>query len=149
MKRKTLLIAIAAVAAVGIAVGILASGVAGPLPGSIGPSPTTLTLEQSLDMDPNGPWGGAYLLSLHGRLTDAAGGPVANRWVWVRVWTSADGPGTTDTAGADMTGADGSFEVAYQQPAPYPPDGITYRYRAEFPGDSAYLASWSPYVQGP
>ena len=145
MKRNTLLIAIAAIAAVGIAVGILASGVAGPLTGSIGPSPTTLTIEYSLNNDPNGPWGGVWLLSLHGRLTDAAGGPVANRWVWVRVWTSSDGP---STAGADMTGADGSFEVEYQQPGVYPPNGITYRYWAEFPGDSAYLASSSPYVQG-
>ena len=62
MQRKTLLIAIAAGAAVGIAVGILASGVAGPLTGSIGPSPTTLTIEYSLNNDPNGPWGGVWLL---------------------------------------------------------------------------------------
>ena len=144
MKRNTLLFAIAAIAVIGIAVGLLLSGAGqtGPLQGRIAPIPTTLTLGYTVLME-NGV--GGYYLSLHGRLVDATGGPVANRTVKLRYRI----PG--ETVFYDLrtvtTGADGSYDVGHDQWADY--SGTPFVYYAEFAGDDLFLPSRSPDVQGP
>ncbi len=144
MQRKTLLIAIAAIAVVGIAVGLLASGAgqSSSLSGRIAPIPTSLTLGYTV-LGEGGT--GSYLLSLHGRLVDATNGPVANRAVKIRYKVPAE------TVFYDLrtvtTGADGSYAAQYEQWADY--SGRPFVYYAEFAGDDLVLASRSPDVEGP
>ena len=144
MKRTTLLIAIAAIAAVGIAVGLLLSGAgpAGSLQGRLEPIPTTLTLAYTVPME-NGV--GGYLLDLHGRLVDATGGPVANRPVTLR-WRLPTETVLHD-CGTATTAADGSYSLQFEQYSWY--YGKHPVYYAEFAGDDLFLASRSPDVQGP
>ena len=89
MNRNLLLIAIAAVAVVGIAAGILlvGNGQSGPLSGALGPTPTTLTLTVSTCSvpDPSGNVG----FALFGELRDTAGNALADRTVALR-WASCD-----------------------------------------------------------
>ena len=160
MRRNTLLIAIAAVAVVGIAVGLFLSGAGqtGPLTGRIAPIPTTLTLSYTVPMEDGS---GGYLLDCHGRLADSTGAPVSNRAVNIKFTVPGQpptpplrtlGPGETPTpyvgdAGTATTGADGSYSVQFQQYSAY--YGKHPVYHAEFAGDSAYLASRSPDVAGP
>ncbi len=144
MKRTTLLIAIAAIAVVGIAVGLLLSG-AGPtgsLQGRIAPIPSTLTLAYTVPME-NG--AGGYLLDLHGRLVDATGGPVANRPVTLR-WRLPTETIIHD-CGTATTAADGSYSLQFEQYSWYYSKHPVYY--AEFAGDDLFLASRSPDVQGP
>ena len=144
MNRNLLLIAIAAIAVVGIAVGLFLSGAGqtGPLPGMIAPIPTTLTLSYTVPMEDGS---GGYLLDVRGRLVDATGGPVANRSVKIR-WKL---PAETEVhdARTATTGADGSYSVQFQQYYWY--YGKHPIYWAEFAGDDLFLASRSPDVAGP
>ena len=144
MKRTTLLIAIAAIAAVGIAVGIVASG-AGPggsLQGRLEPVPTTLTLEYGYTI--LGVPGG-YTVTLHGTLVDATGAPVVNRPV--TLWCRNPGETAGHNTGTATSGADGAYA--------FPPYFVFYGddrllvYFTEFAGDDLLLASRSPDVSGP
>ena len=84
MNRNLLLIAIAAVAAVGITAGVLFVGngpLPGPLSGALGPAATTLTLTASTCSAPDG--AGNVSFTLSGQLT--AGGYMASANVTVAV----------------------------------------------------------------
>jgi len=144
MNRNTLLIAIAAIAVVGIAVGLFIAGAGqnGQLSGTLAPKPTTLTLGCTVGMEDGM---GGYELFLNGRLTDSAGAPVANRPVSLR-FTVPGQTGVND-AGTATTGADGSYSLRFQQYSSY--YGKHPVYTAGFGGDSLYLASNSPGVPGP
>jgi hypothetical protein len=144
MKRTTLLIAIAAIAVVGIAVGLLLSGAGqtGSLQGRLEPLPTTLTLGYTILME-NGV--GGYYLSLHGKLVDATGAPVASRAVQLKY--TVPGEPIIHDAGTATTGADGSYDVGHDQWASY--YGLHPVYYAEFAGGDLFLASRSTDVQGP
>ncbi|MEN6343420.1 MAG: hypothetical protein ABFC89_12790 [Methanospirillum sp.] len=144
MNRNTLLIAIAAIAVVGIAVGLLLAGAGqnGQLSGTLAPKPTTLTLGYTVPMEDGS---GGYLLDIRGKLADATGGPVANRSVKIRWKLPAET--VFNDAGTATTGADGSYSVQFQQLYFY--YGKHPVYHAEFAGDSLFLASRSPDVQGP
>jgi hypothetical protein len=144
MNRNTLLIAIAAIAVVGIAVGLLVSGAGqnGQLSGTLAPKPTTLTLGVTVGMEDGM---GGYGLSLHGRLADGTGAPVANRMVSVKY--RVPGETVVNDAGTATTGADGSYNVEHQQLYFY--YGKHPVYYTVFAGDSLFLASRSPDVQGP
>jgi hypothetical protein len=162
MNRNTLLIAIAAIAVVGIAVGLFLSGAltAGPLSGTIGAIPTTLTLGWT-DLGEQGL--GGYEFRLYGRLADSTGAPVAGRTVRLTFtvpgetpapttgwWTVSPSPTVTPIVhdvGTATTGADGSYSVYHTQYASY--YGKHPVYSASFAGDGTYLASRSPGVQGP
>ena len=154
MKRTTLLIAIAAIAVVGIALGLLLSGAGqtGSLQGRLEPVPTTLTLGYTVGREDGV---GGYELFLYGKLADSTGAPVANRLVSLRYTV----PGETVTqvggmsaipihdAGTATTGADGSSSLQFIQYSAY--FGKHPVYTAGFAGDSLYLASHAPGVAGP
>jgi hypothetical protein len=144
MKRNTLLIAIAAIAVVGIAVGLFLSGAGqnGQLSGTLAPKPTTLTLTYTVPMEDGS---GGYMLDVRGRLADSTGASVANRPVRIR-WKLPSETVIHDV-GTATTGADGSYNVQFEQYSAY--YGLHPVYYAEFAGDSQFRASRSPDVQGP
>ena len=144
MKRTILPFALAAIAVVGIAVGLLLSGAepTGSLQGRIAPIPSTLTLAYTVPME-NG--AGGYLLDLHGRLVDATGGPVANRPVTLR-WRLPTETVLHD-CGTATTAADGSYSLQFEQYSWYYSKHPLYY--AEFAGDDLFLASRSADVPGP
>jgi hypothetical protein len=163
MKRNTLLLAIAIIAAVGIAVGLFLSGAGqtDPLQGTLAPKSTTLTLGWTDLLE----WGlGDYWFRLNGRLIDSTGAPVANRTISIRFTVPGETPTPTPAwmtptpttgvaviivheAGTATTGADGSYSLQYYQPTAY--FGKHPVYFARFNGDGTYLASNSPSVAGP
>ena len=160
MKRTILPFAIAAIAVVGIAAGLLLAGAGqtGPLLGGIAPSPTTLqpvipmdwkrtilTLECSvLKNFSMGEEGYDDYLELHGRLYDERGWPVANQKVnLMRKVITAD---FFDHFTTVTTGYDGKYSIGVV----YITDtsGKPYAYRAEFAGKDLFLRSRSPDVLG-
>ena len=166
MKRNTLLFAIAAIAVVGIAAGLLLAGAGqtGPLQGGIAPSltpmfPTTqetgvpphwfqtsLTLECSvLKNFSMGKDGYDDYLELHGRLIDERGCPVVNRMVKLRkkvINAHFFDDLTTVTTGYDGSYSMGVIYVAHSSGKPFV-------YYAEFAGSDPFLPSRSPDVMGP
>ena len=150
MNRNLLLIAIAAVAVVGIAAGILlvGNGQSGLLSGAIGPTPTTLTLNASTCSVPD-PTSGNVDFTLSGELRDSAGNPLAGRTVALRWAVCDNGPCAT---GPEMpfatTDQNGGFGFARNEPATLNYDKDTYvQYGAAFSGDAQYAGSSSGFVR--
>lgn len=149
MNRNLLLIAIAAVAVVGIAAGILlaGNGQSGPLSGALGPTATTLTLNVSTCSVPDARGNVSFTLS--GELRDAAGTPLAGRTVALR-WASCDnGPcATVPEMPFATTNQNGGFSFARNEPATRNYDADTYvQYGAAFSGDAQYAGSSSAMVR--
>lgn len=140
MKRNTLLIAIAAIAVIGIAGGLLlAAGLQnGPLSGTLGPTTTKLTLWVTT-IEERGT--GSHLLRLDGRLSTLEGAGVAGRSVDLKQQIST----TTLAIGTATTGADGTFTMTCEEPANS--SGTPFVYFAQFWGDSLYRSSQSANVQ--
>lgn len=148
MNRNLLLIAIAAVAAVGIAAGVLllGNGPTGPLAGALSPAPTTLTLTASTCSAPDG--AGNVSFTLSGQLT-AAGAPVAGRTIALRTASYDNGAyAVAPVMDFATTRPDGGFSFAKLEPATAGYDADTYfYYGAAFAGDTQYAGSSSPTVQ--
>ncbi|KAF5056611.1 hypothetical protein DSECCO2_365440 [anaerobic digester metagenome] len=165
MKRTILPFAIAAIAVVGIAVGLLLAGAGqtGPLQGGIAPSltpmfPTTqepgvrplghqtnLTLECTVINTYTKENHVFYYLNLHGRLIDQTGAPVASQMV--RLDENSPDMHFFDFFTATTTGADGSFSAVQYTWAD--DSGKPSVYRATFAGSDLFLPSRSPDVMGP
>ncbi len=145
MNRNLLLIAIAAVAVVGIAAGVLlaGNGSQSPLSGAIGPTPTTLTLNVSTCSVPVP--SGDVSFTLAGELRDSGGNPVAGRTVALR-WASCDNGACASPAPMQFATTDqnGGFSFARHEPATPNYDADTYvQYGAAFSGDETYAGSSS------
>jgi len=144
MSRNTLLIAIAAIVVVGIAVGVLISGVGqnGKLSGSIGPTPTSINLSVSGCSPPD--YAGLVSFAVTGYLLDAGGGPVANRTVNLVSIGCTDGGACFSGVESLVTRSDGSFSVKKRgAPSVNATPGTGDHYRASFAGDAQYGASSS------
>jgi hypothetical protein len=146
--NRNLLLAIAAVVAVGVAAGILFVGNGpspGPLSGALVPTATSLTLHASncSVADENG----NVSFTLSGELRNATGAGVPGRTVALR--TARCDPGGCSVAPAPMdfatTGPDGGFSFVKTEPPTPGYDGkeTYYYYRAAFGGDSEYASSAS------
>lgn len=156
MNRNLLLIAVAAIAVVGVAVGILLLGSGpsqGSLSGAIGPIPTTLTLNISACTEPDGrSEPGALNFTLSGSLLDDNGGPVPGRTIlFARSGATTgqasfmEGPGQSGSA---VTAADGSFRLDKQElPTRDYSAGAYQEFHASFAGDAEYLSSSSNTVR--
>jgi hypothetical protein len=145
--NRNLLIAIAAVAVVGIAAGILLAGQTGQLSGAIGPTPTTLTLNASTCSVPSP--SGNVSFTLSGELRDSAGNPLAGRTVALRWAVCDNGPCAT---GPQMplatTDQNGGFSFARNEPPTRNYDADTYvQYGAAFSGDAQYAGCSSDLVR--
>ncbi len=146
MNRNLLLIAIAAVAVVGIAAGILLAGNGqshGPLSGALGPTPTTLTLNVSTCGVPDP--SGNVDFTLSGELHDINGTPLAGRTVALR-WASCDNGACASSAPMQFATTDqnGGFSFARHEPATPNYDADTYvQYGVAFSGDEKYAGSSS------
>ncbi len=149
MNRNLLLIAIAAVAAVGITAGVLFVGngpLPGPLSGALGPTATTLTLTASTCSAPDG--AGNVSFTLSGQLT-AGGAPVADRTIALRTARCDNGAcSVAPVMEFATTGPDGGFSFAKLEPATAGYDADTYYYYgAAFAGDTQYSGCSSPIVR--
>lgn len=145
MNRNLLLIALVAVA--GFAVGVLilqAQQPGAPLPGSMGPGPTTLALGLSCSV-PDGTGNVTYTVS--GMLRDVSGAPVAARTVEV-TRLKCDSLGCTspgpDEQRSVATGQDGRFGFVKREPQGLYDDATTHTvFYATFAGDALYGGSQS------
>ncbi len=150
MNRNLLLIAIAAVAVVGIATGILLVGNGqsqGPLSGALGPMPTTLTLNASTCGVPDP--SGNVNFTLSGELRDSGGNPLAGRTVALR-WASCDNGACASPAPMQFATTDqnGGFSFTRHEPATRNYDADTYvQYGAAFAGDGQYAGCSSGMVR--
>ena len=152
MNRNLLLIAIAAVAAVGITAGVLFVGngpLPGPLSGALGPAATTLTLTASTCSAPDG--AGNVSFTLSGQLT-AGGAPVADRTIALRT-AHCDAGACSIAPVMDFatTGADGGFSFVKTEPPTPEYDRVNhyYYYRAAFAGDAEYAGCASGEARKP
>lgn len=137
MNRNTLLIAIAAIAAVGIVAGLFLAGAGqNPLSGTLVKQNTQITCGASIVEEAGI---GGYLLNLHGKLGTAAGTGLAGKTVTLYYkypTMSAYEPLPTVT-----TGADGTYSYLYEELPYY---GNPVLYYARFAGDDLYNGSQSP-----
>jgi len=150
MNRNTLIIAIAAIAVVGIAIGLglAGSGQTGSLAGSIGGTPTTLTLNVSTCSAPTPERDVAFTLS--GELRDSGGNPVVGRTIWLSWASCANGAcAATPSTESAVTGEDGGFSFAKSEPPTRDYDANTtfVQYQTSFRGDAQYAASVSNAVK--
>jgi len=140
LKRNTLLIAVAAIALIGIAGGLLlAAGLQnGPLSGTLGPATTTLTLGATTIEERST---GSHLVRLDGKLSTLEGAGVAGRSVDLK-WQFST---TTFAIGTVTTEADGTFTMTCEELANS--SGTPFVYFAQFWGDSQYKSSQSASIQ--
>jgi hypothetical protein len=148
MNRNLLLIAIAAVAVVGIAAGVLllGNGQTGPLSGALGPITTNLTLTVSdcADADASGNRG----FAIFGVLRDSAGNGLADKTIALR--TAKCDNGTCGVLGVEFGTTDpmGGFSFVKSEPATPNLDADTYiYYGAAFSGDEKYAGCASGTVK--
>ena len=147
--NRNLLIAVAAVAAVGIAAGILFVGSGpspGPLSGALGPITTNLTLTVSdcADADASGNRG----FAIFGVLRDSAGNGLADKTIALR--TAKCDNGTCGVLGVEFGTTDpmGGFSFVKSEPATPNLDADTYiYYGAAFSGDEKYAGCASGTVK--
>ena len=135
MNRKNLYLAIVAVVAIGIVIGLWLTGAgqSGPLSGTIASTPTTLTLSVTvLQEKEDGMMERAIQFS--GTLADSSGAPVPGRTV--TIMKNANPPYSVITA---TTGTNGAFYVIYGE---YSPSA----YFAVFAGDGQYQGSQSSII---
>ena len=138
MNRNTLLIAIAAIAAVGIVVGLFLAGGGqnGQLSGTLLKQNTQITCGATI-VDETGL--GGYLLNLHGKLSNAAGAGLAGKTV--TLYFKYPSSSRYESLPAVTTGADGTYGYQYEE-LPY--WGTPVLYYARFAGDDLYNGSQSP-----
>ncbi len=149
MNRNLLLIAIAAVAVVVVAAGVLflGNGPQGSLSGSIGQKSTTLTLNASTCSVPDGRGNVSFTLS--GELRDSDGAPVAGKTIALRTASVADGRSAVGpTMEFATTDLNGGYTFAKNEPATPGYDADTYRYYGTaFSGDAEYASCSSATVR--
>jgi len=146
MNRNTLILAIAATAVVGIAIGLglAGAGQTGSLAGSIGGTPTTLTLNVSTCSSPTP--GGDVTFTLSGELRDSGDNPVVGRTIWLSWASCSDGAcAATPSTESAITGEDGGFSFVMSGPPTRNYDANTtfVQYQASFRGDAQYAESVS------
>jgi hypothetical protein len=157
MKPVTTLVAIAVVAGIFVLGGFaFLDGMQpqGPLQGSLGPTPTNLTLNISPCTEPEG-WlftPGALNFTLSGYLRDANGNPVPGRTVTFTARGVLAGGmhyvGEPGVEGSAVTAADGSFSLQKQElPTAGYGTGAYEEFVASFAGDTQYVSSSSNYVK--
>ena len=138
MNQKTLIVAIVAIAAVVIVIGVWVSGAgqSGPLAGEIGVpatpvvSATTLTLNVTvLELKEN-----ARILQFSGLLTNSSGTGIPGKTVTVNT-----NPNPSSVVGTATTGSDGAFSATYNETSPT-------SYYAVFAGNSQFKSSRSNIV---
>jgi hypothetical protein len=150
MNRNHLLIAIAAVAVVGIAAGVLILGSQqpqAPLSGSMGSASTILTLDPTTCSVPDS--NGSVTITVSGELHTTFGNPVAGRTVEVHRlkcgstgcnWTGPDGEGSV------VTGPEGRFSLVKSEAPTLYNDGSSHIVDyATFAGDAMYAGSQSSF----
>ncbi len=148
MNRTVLLVAIAAIAVVGIAVGLLLAGPTGPLAGALGPVPTSIDLAVSNCTGPD--YQGFVSFIVSGHLRDSGGNPVGGRTVTLASMGCTDEGACYSDVESLVTQSDGSFAVKKRGlPQENPTPGTGDRYRASFAGDAQYGASTSGDVYRP
>lgn len=145
MNRTTLLVAIAAIAVVGIALGLFLAGQNGQLTGALGSIPTSINLSVSGCSPPDSRGYVSYTIA--GYLVDSSGRPVADRTIsLIGVFYPETGPGLSAVE-QFVTGADGSFRVRRDVRPSVNSTGDNYQ--ASFGGDTQYGASTSEKVYTP
>lgn len=137
MNRNTLLIAIAAIAAVGIVVGLFLTGAGqNPLTGTLVTQNTQLTYGATIVEEAGI---GGYLLNLHGKLSTAAGAGLGGKTV--TLYYKYPTMSAYQSLPAVTTGADGTYSYMYEELPYY---GTPVLYYARFAGDDLYIGSQSP-----
>jgi hypothetical protein len=142
MNRTTLIVAIAALAVVGIAAGLLLAGQAGPLAGRLAQEPTSINLSISDCSAPDAR--GFSSFTIAGFLVDSNDLPVADRTVNLVGMFPSSGLSAVEPL---VTGRDGRFKVGRTVNASEPSTGDNWQ--AFFGGDDLYGPSNSEKVYRP
>ncbi len=134
MNQKKLIIAIVAVVAIVVVLGLWLSGTlqSGSLSGDMGLKTTILTLNVAVIEPDSG--AGVRLLGFSGYLRDSSGVPLTGRSITIR--------SGSETVATTTTGTDGSYSAEHGEFS-------RRQYSSIFMGDTQYQGSLSPLIWSP